>query len=348
MITCRKHTYTFEDVLLVPRYSTATPSEIETNCKLGDLDLKVPFLSAAMDTVTNGKLALELSKLGGLGILHRNQTIEQQVEEASFVVSNGGQVGAAVGTTPDKDVERAEALYNVGVRVFVIDTAHGHSKRVIEQVKKLCRLPKAFIIAGNVVTREGADALVKAGAHAVKIGIGGSSICSTRLVAGVGIPQFSAILEVAQSEEVRKNNIPLIADGGIKASDDVVKALAAGASLVMMGGCFAKAQEAPGEVIEKNGPFGEIISMVKVFRGMGSKEVLKENADRYGQSGFSKPKPEGVTKYVEVTGSLEEIVEDLGNGLRIGMGYLGAETLKDLWDCEYVTTTSASQRESKV
>ncbi|MDA8169552.1 MAG: IMP dehydrogenase [Nitrospiraceae bacterium] len=251
------------------------------------------------------------------------------------------RVGAALGVS-EEDVHRAELLVRAGVDVLVIDTAHGHNKAVINMLKKLKKGLGVDVIAGNVATREGAEDLIKAGADAVKIGIGPGSICTTRIVAGAGVPQITAIMNCSAISK----KVPLIADGGIKYSGDVVKALAAGAHCIMIGGLFAGTDEAPGELVLYQG------RSYKVYRGMGSLGAMEQGTkDRYGQAGVESKKlvPEGVEGRVPYKGTLAQSVHQLMGGLRSGMGYVGAQNLRELRaKARFIRITSAGLRESHV
>ncbi|MBP7304022.1 MAG: IMP dehydrogenase, partial [Fervidobacterium sp.] len=442
---------TFDDVLLVPRYSEVLPSETDVSTYLTrKIKLNIPLLSAAMDTVTESELAKALAREGGIGIIHKNLSIERQAHEVELVkrtengvienpvtihpddsilnalklmaeyriggfpvVDDNGYlvglltnrdvrfetdvskkvknlmtkreklivghpgislesakeilhenrieklpivdknnkliglitikdvlsviehpnaardskgrliVGAAVGTSADT-FERVDALVKAGVDVIVVDTAHGHSKKVLETVKEVKRrYPEIQVIAGNVATGEATEALIKAGADAVKVGIGPGSICTTRIVAGIGVPQLSAILDCAQV--ARKYDVPIIADGGIRYSGDIVKALAAGAQTVMLGSIFAGTEESPGETVLYQG------RKYKVYRGMGSISAMKAgSADRYFQSDNQKFVPEGVEGMVPYKGLVKDVVFQLVGGLRAGMGYVGARNINKL------------------
>lgn len=461
---------TFDDVLLVPAYSEVLPREVDTTTQLTkSIQLKIPILSAAMDTVTEWQLAIALAREGGIGILHKNMNIEQQVEQVRKVkrsesgliidpvtllegatiadalklmaenkiggipivnkqnklvgiltnrdlrfednprkkvsevmttqnlvtapegtdltgartilshykieklpvVKKDGTliglityrdiqkvqnfphavkdsigrllVGAALGITGDM-LERAEALMKIGVDVVTLDSAHGHSKGVITAVKDLRKnFKKLQIIAGNVGTAAGAKALAEAGADCVKVGIGPGSICTTRIVAGAGVPQITAVMEAAAA--LKDKGIPCIADGGIRYTGDMVKALAAGASSVMMGGVFAGTEESPGETIIYEG------RKFKQYRGMGSIGAMqKGSSDRYFQDvedGIKKLVPEGIEGRVAFKGTVSETIHQYTGGLKAGMGYVGAKTITDLQDhAQFVRITNAGMRES--
>jgi IMP dehydrogenase len=461
---------TFDDILLVPNYSEVLPRNVVTKTRLTkNINLHIPFMSAAMDTVTESKMAIAIAELGGIGIIHKNLSIEAQAEEVERVkryesgrVANpitisvdatvgdvfaiqkkyhfggfpvldknnslvgiitnrdmrfqkdestpiekimttklitGGPkttieeannlfskygieklplvdknnklvglityrdiakskeypnatkdslgrlcVGAAVGAGADV-LKQVEALVKSGVDVVCVDTAHGQSKGVIEAVKKIrAAYPKLDIIAGNIATGSAARDLVKAGANAVKVGIGPGSICTTRIVSGVGVPQLSAVLSVY--EVCKDLNIPVIADGGIKHSGDVVKALAFGADVIMAGSMFAGTDEAPGDTIMMND------QKFKKYRGMGSLGAMQRGSkDRYfqeDQNDLTKLVPEGVSGHVSYKGALAEIIHQYIGGLRAGMGYLGAENIVKLRGASFYTITSAGLNESHV
>ena len=462
---------TFDDVLLVPAYSDILPSEADTRTKFSrNIDLNIPLCSSAMDTVTEASLAIALAQQGGIGVIHKNFSIEQQAEEVDKVkrsesgmivdpvtinenglvsdalaimsrfkisgipVVNGGGllvgiitnrdlrfetrtdipfsqvmtpqplVTVPVGTTLDeakvklqkhriekllvvddnghlkglitvKDIqkainfpiaakdelgrlrcaaaigatgdylERAEALVNSRVDAIVIDTAHGHSSRVIDAIRTVKgKFPEIELVAGNVGTAEGTRALIKAGVDAVKIGIGPGSICTTRVVTGAGVPQIHAITECVAAA---KREVPVIADGGVKFSGDIAKAIAAGADCVMIGSLFAGTEEAPGEVILFQG------RNFKTYRGMGSIGAMKKgSSDRYAQEltdSDSKYVPEGIEGRVAYKGTVGEMVTQLVGGLRSGMGYTGCRTIKELQEnSKFVRITSAGLRESHV
>lgn len=335
-----KDALTFDDVLLVPQYSEITPDMADVSTKLTNtFKMNVPFLSAAMDTVSEHKLVTALALAGGLGVIHKNMSIADQAKEVEMVknyefdnekykrvlIDKKGRlcVGAAIGVTADM-MDRVHALMDAGVDVFVLDSAHGDSKNIINAIKNLrLEYPSMELIAGNVATYEGALDLMKAGASAVKVGMGPGSICTTRIIAGIGVPQLQAVMDCARAS--KEMNVPIIADGGIKYSGDVVKALAAGANTVMLGGLFATCEEAPGDIYESNG------KKYRTYRGMGSIEAMaKGSTDRYFQTGHKKFVAEGVQGIVEVKTTVEELVFQLIGGLKAGMGYCGSKDIPTL------------------
>lgn len=464
-----KEGLTFDDVLLVPAYSDVLPREVNVSSQLTKkLKINIPLVSAAMDTVTEAELAIALAREGGIGILHKNMTIEKQAQmvrkvkrsesglitdpitlhpdatigdalrimkenkiggipivdtknklvgmltnrdlrfeknihqKVSEVMSRGKlvtapagtdlkkaeailqqhkieklpivdktnsliglityrdviqykshpnankdsmgrlMVGAAIGITTDI-LERVDALVQTGVDVVTLDSAHGHSKGVIEALKKVKKSFKTLqIIAGNVATAEGAKALAAAGADAVKVGVGPGSICTTRIVTGAGAPQLTAIMDAAQA--LRGTGVPVIADGGIRYTGDVVKALVAGASTIMAGSVFAGVEESPGETIIFEG------RKFKSYRGMGSIEAMQEGSkDRYFQDvedDIKKLVPEGIVGRVPYKGTLREVVHQFIGGLRAGMGYTGSKDIKTLQQARFVRITNAGMRES--
>jgi IMP dehydrogenase len=470
---------TFDDVLIVPGWSEVLPSEVSTATTIAGIELALPLLSAAMDTVTEAPLAIALAREGGIGILHRNMTILEQADQVDRVkrsqagmitapvslgptatladaeeimsrhsisgvpiiddedrlvgiltnrdirfcteaeydqpvtafMTSRNLVTAPVGTSleeavltlhehrieklplvdeqgrlrglitvkdirkriqkPDSSldpegrlrvgaaigvsdaIDRAEALANAGVDLLVIDTAHGHSKGVIDTVADVKqKWPEIMVVGGNVVTREGVEALVRAGADAIKVGVGAGSICTTRIVAGAGMPQLSAIYECARA--AAPLGVPVIADGGIVTSGDIVKAFAAGAAAVMLGNALAGVDEAPGDLELVDG------SMWKTYRGMGSAGAMRgQAADRYGTGqdagrpgggrpgGLGKHVAEGIEARVRYAGSLSKLVDQLAGGLRSGMGYAGASDLNQLRTAtRLVRVTGAGLRES--
>ncbi len=465
-----KEGLTFDDVLLVPSYSEILPRNVDITSKFSkNIDLRSPVVSAAMDTVSESELAIALAQEGGIAVLHKNMTAEQQAAEVRKVKrsesgmiqdpvtigteatvgealalmkehSIGGipvvdeamilqgivtnrdlrfeksmtrpltevmtgkdvvtttdgsdlkkaedmlqkhkieklpvvdanrkliglitfkdiikskirpnackddfgrlRVAAAVGITPDT-FDRMEALINAGVDALIIDTAHGHSKGVIDTLKEAKRRfgNKVDFVVGNIATAEAALALVEAGADGVKVGIGPGSICTTRVIAGVGVPQLSAIMDVANA--LKGTGIPVIGDGGIRFSGDIVKALAAGASSVMVGSMFAGVEESPGETIIYEG------RRFKSYRGMGSLEAMQRgSSDRYFQdveNDIKKLVPEGISGRVPFKGKLSEVLYQMIGGLRAGMGYCGAVDIEALQNAQFIRITAAGVRES--
>ncbi len=330
--------FTFDDVLIRPAASSIEPAEAQLNTTIADLPLKVPFLSAAMDKVTEAKMAIALGKLGALGVVHRNCSIEEQVAMVKEAKLAGVAVAAACGPFA---VDRAEALDRAGVDAIVIDCAHGHNLKVLESAKQIkAKLNNAKLIFGNIATAEAAKEACKF-ADAVKVGVGPGSICTTRLVSGVGVPQLSAVLDVA-SVAIKKG-VPVIADGGIRTSGDIAKALAAGASAVMCGNSFAGTDEAPGEKIERDG------HIYKEYRGMGSKSVIEgaSGAERYFTHG-RKAVPEGVEAIVNYKGPVSEIIATLASGLQVAFGYVGAHDLAEFRkNAQFIRITHASIAEGK-
>ena len=342
-----KEALTFDDVTLAPKYSEILPSEVDTSIKLSEsLKLKIPLLSSAMDTVTESKMAIAIAKAGGLGIIHRNLDIRNQIIEIKKVKKQSLLVGAAVGAGPN-EFKRAEAILKEDINMIVVDTAHGHTKKVSEIIRfiKKIKTKKTVLCAGNIATPEAAKFLLKLGVDIIKVGIGPGSICTTRLVAGIGVPQLSAILDVRKG--IKNKNVKIISDGGIKYSGDLAKAFAAGADAVMIGSLFAGTDEAPGKLIKRNG------KLFKSFRGMGSVGAMnKGSADRYFQSkqkDVSKYVPEGVEGFAKYKGKVDSIVYKLVGGLRSSMGYLGSKQIKYLRNKpQFVKITKAGFYESMV
>ena len=341
-----KESLTFDDVLLLPQYSDILPSETDISLQLTkNILLKVPFLSSAMDTVTESKMAISIAHAGGLGVIHRNLNIVDQTKEIKKVKKKNLLVGAAVGTNKD-DLERARSLVTNGCDLIVIDTAHGHSEKVLKTLSKLKRIIKKIpICVGNIATAAAAKKLYNSGADIIKVGIGPGSICTTRMVAGIGVPQISAIMEVKQVLKNRK--IKIISDGGIKFSGDVAKALAAGADAIMMGSIFAGTYESPGKKFKIKG------KIYKQYRGMGSIGAMSSgSANRYFQKNFkdkSKFVPEGVEGRVEYKGNVSKIIYQLKGGLRSSMGYIGAKNLSQISkNAKFIKITKAGFYESMV
>lgn len=352
---------TFDDVLLIPAESHVLPNEVNLSTKLADnIKLNIPLISAGMDTVTEGAMAIAMALQGGLGVVHKNMSIQAQAGEVanvkSVIVPSGASkaavddqhrllCAAAVGVTSDT-FERAEALLEAGADAIIIDTAHGHSAGVLRKIKEIREhFPKQTLIAGNVATGDATRALFDAGVDVVKVGIGPGSICTTRIVAGVGVPQITAIYDAATA--AREYNKPIIADGGIKYSGDVVKALAAGGNAVMLGSMLSGTTEAPGDIFEDNG------KKFKRYRGMGSVGAMAQahgSSDRYFQGGVNEANklvPEGVEARVEYKGDVSDVVFQIDGGLRSGMGYCGAANIPELIEkAQFVQITNAGLRES--
>jgi IMP dehydrogenase len=341
---------TYDDVLLLPDASDVVPSEVETKTQLTrSIVLNVPLVSSAMDTVTESTMAIAMAKSGGIGIIHRNLSIEEQVTHVKLVKGASLLVGAAVGVGDD-GFARARALIDVGVDVVVVDTAHGHHRAVLDAISRIKDLfPTQQVIGGNVATRAGAQALINAGADAVKVGVGPGSICTTRVVAGVGVPQITAIMEAAKA--CKKADIPLIADGGLQYSGDIAKAIVAGADTVMLGSLLAGCDESPGELVELDG------RRYKTYRGMGSLGAMQSRGekksyskDRYMQDDVlseDKLVPEGIEGKVAYRGSVASVVHQLVGGLRSGMGYAGAPDIRSLQrNGRLIQITSAGLQES--
>lgn len=354
---------TFDDVLLVPGYSETHPNSIDLSTRLTKgIKLNIPLISAAMDTVTESRLAIAIARMGGVGVIHKNLSIEEQcleikkvktqetpstskeVEHHSSNFDQRGRllVGAALGVSPEL-MERAEALVSHEVDFFCLDSSHGHSLGVIQSIKDLKKkFPSVPLLAGNVATYEGAKALIEAGADCIKIGIGPGSICTTRIVTGAGMPQLTAIAEASRA--CREKQIPCIADGGIKCSGDISKAIAAGADSVMLGGLFAGTEESPGDTITFEG------RTYKSYRGMGSLAAMKAGSkDRYFQENadLNKLVPEGIEGQVPFKGKLEDVVIQLVGGLRAGMGLSGSSNVQDfIMRSRFVQITNAGLKES--
>lgn len=352
---------TFDDVLLIPAESHVLPNEVDLSTQIAkNLKLKVPFISAGMDTVTESSMAIAMALQGGMGVIHKNMSIQAQAGEVANVKSvvlnsmmshaavddqNRLLVVAAVGVTSDT-FERAEALFKAGADAIVIDTAHGHSAGVLRKIAEIRdHFPNETLIAGNVATGEGTRALFEAGVDVVKVGIGPGSICTTRVVAGVGVPQITAIYDAASVAHGFGKAI--IADGGIKYSGDIVKALAAGGNAVMLGSMLSGTTEAPGEVYEDNG------KKYKSYRGMGSVGAMAQShgsSDRYFQGGVNEANklvPEGIEARVEYKGDVSDVIFQMVGGLRSGMGYVGAGDIQTLINqAQFVQITNAGLRES--
>ena len=349
--------YTFDDVLLVPAYSEVVPNQVSLKTNLTkNIALNTPILSAAMDTVTESAMAIAMAQAGGIGFIHKNMTVAAQVAEVekvkafefdktrfpNAITDKNGKllVGVAVGVAKNL-MERTQALVNAGVDIVTLDSAHGHSQGIINAVAQLRKaFPKLEIIAGNIVTASAAQALVDAGANAVKVGVGPGSICTTRVVAGVGVPQLTAINNVY--EQLKNQEIGIIADGGIKHSGEITKAIAAGAYCVMLGSLLAGTDESPGEIIVQDD------KKYKSYVGMGSLVAMERGSkDRYFQEDKKKLVPEGIEALKPYKGSVSAIIFQLIGGLRSGMGYCGAKTIDALRnDAKFVKISNAGLIES--
>ncbi len=354
-----KEGYTFDDLLLVPAHSDVVPANVSLKTRLTDkIQLNIPVVSAAMDTVTEDLMAIALARVGGLGFIHKNLTIEQQAQMIKNVkkaevsstspdaaLDSKGRLlaGAAVGVSANT-MERVKALVDAGVDIITVDSAHGHSNGVMQTIRKIrTAYPELDLVGGNIVTAEAAIQLIEAGANVVKVGVGPGSICTTRVVSGVGVPQLTAVNDVAQVCKAKQ--IGVIADGGIQFSGDIVKALAAGGDVVMLGGLLAGCEETPGEVLEVYG------KKVKSYVGMGSLSAMQRgSSDRYfqgGQKELTKLVPEGIEATVPFKGSINEVVYQMMGGLRSGMGYCGCKDISELKDkARFVKITNAGLRES--
>ncbi|MBP5559667.1 MAG: IMP dehydrogenase [Bacteroidales bacterium] len=333
-----KEGITFDDVLLVPAYSEVLPKDVSLRSRFSrSISLDIPFVSAAMDTVTESAMAMAMATAGGIGVIHKNMSAETQAAEVRKVKAAGLRVAAGAGITTDI-LDRVSKLIEAGADAIVLDSAHGHSRGVVSALRQLkAEFPQTDVVVGNIATAEAARLLVSEGADALKVGIGPGSICTTRIVAGVGVPQLTAIADVVEAA----GGIPVIADGGLRYSGDVVKALAAGADCVMCGSMFAGTDEAPGDIIEVNG------KRMKSYRGMGSIDAMQSgSADRYFQKGGGKLVPEGVSAAVPCKGPVADVLFQLAGGLRSGMGYVGAADINALHGARFIKISPASLREN--
>ena len=341
-----KKALTFDDVLLLPQYSSIVPANTNISVNLSkNINLKFPFISSAMDTVTESKMAIAMAQNGGIGIIHRNLEIKKQCNEIKKVKKTRLVVGAAIGTS-QTELNRAKNLIDSGSDMIVIDTAHGHSSNVLKILNKIKKFSnKTTICVGNIATGDAAKVLYNSGADILKVGIGPGSICTTRMVAGIGVPQITALLNVKKAMEKKK--IKIISDGGIKFSGDIIKAIAAGADAIMMGSIFAGTTESPGKIFKiKN-------RLYKLYRGMGSIGAMSSgSSERYFQKNYkdkSKFVPEGVESRVLYKGKISKIIYQLQGGLRSSMGYIGAQKLKEVRKkSKFIKITKAGFYESMV
>lgn len=355
---------TYDDVLLRPSYADFSRSDISLKTKLtSTLTLDTPFVSSPMDTVTEHKTAIAIAHMGGIGMIHRNLTVSREADEVARVKKEGLLVGAAVGANKGYE-ERVSAIVAAGVDIILVDSAHGYAKPIIDAVKFIKQTyPAMQVIAGNIATREGAKALIEAGADCLRVGMGPGAICTTRIISGMGVPQITAVAECA--DEAKKSNIPVIADGGITHSGDMTKALAAGAQAVMMGSFFASCEESPGVVVELTSDqvpsrFKSILKdgvktyKFKEYRGMGSVGAMKKGAeikseDEYhGKSyGDRVMVAEGVEGLVPVKGSVKSLLDQAIGGIKSGMYYVGCKTIGELHtNAQFLRITQASLTES--
>lgn len=356
---------TYDDVLLLPGYTDFERQDITLKTRLTrTISLEIPFVSAPMDTVTEAELALVLAKRGGIGIIHRNLTVASQAQQVKLVKKDKLLVGAAVGVSAGYK-ERVAALVSAGVDVIVLDSAHGYAKGIVAALQFLKKTySRLSVIAGNIATGEGAEMLIAAGADGLRVGMGPGAICTTRVISGMGVPQVSAILEC--NKVARHSKVPLIADGGIKYSGDMVKALAAGAASVMMGSFFASCKEAPGKTVllkrdQVPRRFQSIFKssqkktfLFKQYRGMGSIGAMKHGAkikseDEYHGKNYQDRVlvAEGVEGLVPVKGSVENVLDQAIGGIKSGMYYVGSRSIKELQEkARFIKITQASLTES--
>jgi IMP dehydrogenase len=347
--------FTFDDVLLLPNYTDFTRDDVDLSVQLHPkIKLHLPVISSPMDTVTMSVMAINLAKNGGLGIIHRNLSIEEQALEVERVKSEKGHkgvsaidkkgrllVGAAVGIGSDL-ADRAKALIDVDVDLLLVDSAHGHSKAIIEAVKFLKKTyPELPIMAGNITTFEGSEDLIAAGADILRVGMGPGSICTTRIVTGMGVPQLTAVNEVARSCKARK--VTLVADGGIKQIGDISKAIAFGADSVMLGSMLAGFDQSPGDTIEIDG------NSYKTYRGMGSVAAMKAGSSaRYGQGPDPKKMvAEGVEGLVKYKGSVEDFLNQISGGIKSSLFYCGGKTISEFYaKTRFIRISGAGLKES--
>ena len=355
------YSITFDDILLSPAFSNVKPKDVITSVNIGNFNLHVPIISAAMDTVTENKMAIGIALCGGLGVIHRNMSIEKQAKEiqkvknyklhnSSFSNSTLDKkkrllVGAAIGVE-NNAMPRLIKILAAEVDIIFIDVAHAHTKTALDFIKIVKKkIKKTPLIVGNIATKEAALALIKLGVDGIKVGIGPGSICTTRVVTGVGVPQLSAIIDVYKVAS--KYKTPVIADGGIKTSADISKAIAGGATACMMGSLLAGADESPGKLLKIKG------KKYKIYRGMGSIGAMQRGSfDRYSQEetrNKNKLVAEGVEGMVPYKGKVEHVLYQLVGGLKSAMGYTGHKTIEKMQNnCEYIFISKAGARESDV
>ena len=358
----------FDDILLKPGYVDFLREQVSLNTRLTrNINLHLPFISSPMDRVTESRMAIALARLGGIGFIHCNMPIERQVREVEMVKAEKLLVGAAISSHEGFE-KRAKALVDANVDVLLIDSAHGHSKWVIEATKTVKRLwPDIDLIVGSIATAEAAMALVKAGADALRVGMGPGSICTTRIVSGMGVPQITAIMDVVMAlHSMKKTDIPIIADGGIRGSGDIVKALAIGGDCVMLGSLFGGCLESPGEIVELTADrvpsrFKHILQLdqqvyrFKTYRGMGSIGAMQDGlaarteGEFHGKTAVDMKAmvAEGVEGLVPISGTVEELINLLIGGMRSGFYYTGNRNIADLHrNAKVIQITHASLVES--
>lgn len=356
---------TFDDVLLVPGYSGFRRDDLSLQTRLTrNITLSLPLVASPMDTVVEAKMAIALAQLGGIGIIHRNLTVQDQAAQVNEVKQAGLLVGAAVGASSGVE-ERVAALVNAKVDVIVVDSAHGNAKNVIDTIRMIKeKYPQQEVIGGSVATYDGAKAMIDAGADGIRVGMGPGAICTTRIISGMGVPQITAIMETVRAA-TENGDVPVIADGGIKYSGDMVKAFAAGASTVMMGSYFASCEEAPGEIQELTAEqvparFKSIVKKdqqiykFKSYRGMGSIGAMEKGTSIKSEDEFHgksyKDKvlvAEGVEGLVPVKGTVKDMVDQAVGGIKSGMFYVGTKTIDELRENgRFIQITQASLTES--
>lgn len=329
---------TYDDVLILPNFSSTSPYDGNVWTKISkNIFIDIPIVSSPMDTVTELDMAVGMAQLGGVGVIHRNMPMKTQVEMVSQVKAKNLQVGAAIGPF---DHERALALENAGCSFILIDVSHGMKLDIIESARQLKSKLKCDLICGSIGTKEGAEAYSEF-ADGLRVGVGPGSICTMRVITGVGVPQLSAIMEVVSIAKAK--SIPVIADGGIRTSGDIAKAIAAGANCVMLGNLLAGLEESPGETVQLNG------QTFKKYRGMGSTDVLNADvsSDRYEQKELAEKISMGVSGMVPYRGKLNEHIHQLLGGLKASMGLVGAENLEQMHTkAQFVKISAASNREN--
>jgi len=316
--------YTFSDVFLIPQMTDCTTrSSLDTSTRIGSIDLNMPIISANMDTITGPEMAIGMHRAGAVGSLHRFNTIEKSVSDYKKVVSKGADCLVSVGVN-EGALDRARALYRAGARNFIVDIAHGHCtmmRHTLEIMRNTFGFgDDVYIVAGNVATPEAVRDLADWGANCVKVGIGGGSCCSTRIITGHGVPMFTCLLKCCQAAD-RLDNVKIIADGGIKTSGDIIKCLATGADYVMLGSLFSGASETPGDEVYIDG------ELYRAFRGMASTSAM---IDRNNRDKVSMPVGEGVSTKVSSKGPVREILHGLQSGIRSGMSYMNAHNIREI------------------